>query len=344
MPDAPLQTLERLITQDYRAPAQKKRILFMHAREEKSTFLIRRWDQNNDLVCYQPFFEWHTFPENVRSVTLPEDIPDLSYDMIWICATKDKKETSGLVRKALDLLAEQGCVYISAANNQGGRSLEKLVMKHGGKVYETLVKNKCRAIKFCIDPAHQDLINKHIDFGLGAFQISPEGLWTCYGIYGAQKKDKGSELLIKYIKGKLKGHIADFGCGHGDLLYHSISGSKPESLWAIDHDARAINCASMNLSHIPALHVIWADCTKKIPELPALDLIVMNPPFHSAEKTDISLGQAFIINAAQYLKASGILYMVANQHLAYEKILPEHYRDFDILETKSGFKVIKAMK
>ena len=44
----------------------------------------------------------------------------------------------------------------------------------------------------------------------------------------------------------------------------------------------------------------------------------MNPPFHSGQNTDISLGRAFLRAAADSLRTGGRLFMVANRQLPYE--------------------------
>jgi 16S rRNA (guanine1207-N2)-methyltransferase len=75
-----------------------------------------------------------------------------------------------------------------------------------------------------------------------------------------------------------------------------------------------------------------------------VDCIVMNPPFHDGRVGDPKIGQSFIENAAQNLKRKGVLYMVANRHLPYERTLSKYFEDVEMLAEQDGFKVIKAQK
>ena len=81
-----------------------------------------------------------------------------------------------------------------------------------------------------------------------------------------------------------------------------------------------------------------------MPNLPVLDFVIMNPPFHTGKKNDIGLGLNFIQNAAHHLRKGGVLMMVANVHLPYENHLKSLFSNFDIIAQKSGFKIIRAVK
>ena len=63
----------------------------------------------------------------------------------------------------------------------------------------------------------------------------------------------------------------------------------------------------------------WHDVTTGLPEI--YDAIVMNPPFHTGQATDVDLGRAFLKTAAASLKRGGKLLLVANRQLPYEAVL-----------------------
>jgi 16S rRNA (guanine1207-N2)-methyltransferase len=87
---------------------------------------------------------------------------------------------------------------------------------------------------------------------------------------------------------------------------------------------------------------MWEDLRRLPPDLPRLDFIVMNPPFHEGKKTLPEAGQAFIKTASQALKPNGALYMVANTHLPYEAALAQSFKNVKPLAVEKGFKVIHA--
>jgi 16S rRNA (guanine1207-N2)-methyltransferase len=74
----------------------------------------------------------------------------------------------------------------------------------------------------------------------------------------------------------------------------------------------------------------------------ALDVIVMNPPFHQGRAASPQLGAAFIAAAAQMLKPSGQLWMVANRHLPYEPALAAAFKTHSELPGTPGFKLFHA--
>jgi 16S rRNA (guanine1207-N2)-methyltransferase len=70
----------------------------------------------------------------------------------------------------------------------------------------------------------------------------------------------------------------------------------------------------------------------------------MNPPFHEGSSTLPRIGAAFIERAASCLRPGGALWMVANAHLPYEKILAASFSRSDRLRESNGYKVYKAEK
>ena len=87
-------------------------------------------------------------------------------------------------------------------------------------------------------------------------------------------------------------------------------------------DHRALGCARINLAgHARDCRFHWHDVTKGLQEI--YDVIIMNPPFHSGQATDVGLGRAFIRTAAAALGRGGRLLMVANRQLPYESLLDE---------------------
>jgi 16S rRNA (guanine1207-N2)-methyltransferase len=63
----------------------------------------------------------------------------------------------------------------------------------------------------------------------------------------------------------------------------------------------------------------WHDVTTGLPG--PFDAILMNPPFHTGQATDVDLGRAFLKVAFASLKRGGKLLLVANRQLPYEAVL-----------------------
>jgi 16S rRNA (guanine1207-N2)-methyltransferase len=113
-------------------------------------------------------------------------------------------------------------------------------------------------------------------------------------------------------------------------------------LHLVDIDRRGVDCARRNIED-PRAVFHWADALSG-PSLSGLDFVVMNPPFHAGGHEDRSLGQAFLKRAAAILRKGGRLYVVANRHLPYERILAEHFASARLLSETGGYKTFEAVR
>ncbi|RYI05251.1 MAG: MFS transporter, partial [Acetobacteraceae bacterium] len=110
----------------------------------------------------------------------------------------------------------------------------------------------------------------------------------------------------------------------------------------VEAEADALDCARVNVTD-PRARFHWADATTWRPET-LLDVVVMNPPFHTGREADPALGAAFIRAARRMLAPSGELWMVANRHLPYEAVLSECFLEVRDAGGTNGFRVIHAIK
>lgn len=108
-------------------------------------------------------------------------------------------------------------------------------------------------------------------------------------------------------------------------------------------DARALKCARANVrSEGVDLGFHWHDVTTGL--LDEYEVVVMNPPFHTGQETDVLLGQQFLIAAIKGLKRGGKLYLVANRQLPYEPVLAAMQLSYRSLAEDSVYKVMMATK
>ncbi|MCB1405837.1 MAG: class I SAM-dependent methyltransferase [Rhodobacteraceae bacterium] len=164
---------------------------------------------------------------------------------------------------------------------------------------------------------------------------------TMPGVFSADGIDPASELLAAALPGGLKGVAADLGAGWGYLATQLLARAPGlTTLHLIESDARALDCARHNVTD-PRARFHWADATQPLPRL-AFDAVIMNPPFHTSREARPQLGAAFIKAAAQMLKPSGQLWLVANRHLPYETTLDATFRKITELPGAPGFKLFHA--
>lgn len=269
------------------------------------------------------------------------------YDYILCAVPKNKIEAQYFISLISKGLKEDGKVIVVASNDAGGKNLSKW-MNDFGFIGESYSKSKCRI--YVGSPGELDKSKTEAAYKKGSMQnleLDGQKYYTQAGVFGWNKIDQGSKLLIEKIDEPLKGSGADFGCGYG-YLSNKILGAenKIKKLHMIDVDMRAIECAKLNMEQFSDgtdVHFAVSDLTVGTPFKEKLDFIVMNPPFHEGKTEKKSLGISMIETAYNSLKKNGVLYMVANKQLPYEKVLDRFYK-VEKLAEEQGFKVYKAVR
>ncbi|TXI06297.1 MAG: methyltransferase domain-containing protein [Pseudorhodobacter sp.] len=163
---------------------------------------------------------------------------------------------------------------------------------------------------------------------------------TRAGMLSADGPDRGSALLAAALPDKLNGRVADLGAGWGSLARAILAREGVTSLDLIEADAEALACARDNITD-PRAVFHWADATTFKPARP-WDAVVMNPPFHTSRAADPDLGAAFIRAAHRGLLPTGTLWLVANRHLPYDRILTPLFRTVEEIGGDGVFRLIRA--
>lgn len=239
----------------------------------------------------------------------------------------------------LKALSPEGRLVIAAPKDKGGSRLRKELEAFGCTVGEDSRRHHriCTARR----PAAPRGLEEAIADGAPRFH-EPLGAQTQPGVFSWDRVDPGSALLVQTLT-PLAGKGADFGAGIGYLSRAALTSPKVESLLLIDSDRRAVEAARQNITD-PRATIVWGDVRSAAIEPGSLDFVIMNPPFHDGGAEDKQLGQAFIRRAADVLRRSGTLWLVANRHLPYEKILAELFKTAPSRADIGGYKVFEARK
>jgi 16S rRNA (guanine1207-N2)-methyltransferase len=233
---------------------------------------------------------------------------------------KSRDETLLWFALAKDRLKPGGRIVAALPNTAGASRFEKELAQAAGNI-TSIQKHKCRAFHATEDGGwDESLFTEWAALG-DAREIPGTRFITPSGIFSSDHIDPGSQLLADHLPGHLHGNLADLGAGWGFLSDAALQ--KCPNISRIDlfeADARALACARANLSrHDRDIHCHWHDVTTGLPS--AYDAIVMNPPFHTGQATDVGLGRIFLSIAAGALKRGGKLLLVANRQLPYEGLL-----------------------
>ncbi|MDB5491002.1 MAG: methyltransferase small domain protein [Micavibrio sp.] len=272
---------------------------------------------------------------------------DEKFNAVLLRLPRQREEAQFVMSSAWQVLAPGGLFMAAAANDAGGARLEK-DLKPFLPGLQNASKHKCRIV--WARKEAQALPQEWITRGHLQKHGEP-GIWTRPGLFSWDRVDVATGLLLPFLPTGLKGAVADLGCGTGVIANHVLKHNPDVALMlCLDADVRAVEACRKNLAERHAGRNIdyhWVDLGQQIPpaqKFPLVDTVIMNPPFHAEKTLAIALGQAFIRNAAAFLKTGGSLWMVANAHLPYEPILQQTFKAVEKVHEGRGFKIIRAVK
>ncbi|MEM6781665.1 MAG: methyltransferase [Pseudomonadota bacterium] len=295
-----------------------------------------------NVLSKSKFFLWRhskIADDGIRKMDIPHPEGKLeknTCDFAFCLPPKQKEEALYTLALAAQSLKPEGLLVAAASNDAGGKRLETYFEEMGIPV-QCESKHKGRVVWGFNTHTKQDVIDRYLHGGdIREIELDGERYMTQPGLFSWDRIDAGSEMLVGCLP-ELKGIGADFGCGYGYLSRKVLQNNPDiETLFVIDEDYRALD---MTAENVPGVIPIWHDLREPSGELPALDWIVMNPPFHAGKKLEPDLGKYFIRTAAASLKPGGMLYMVANAHLPYESIMQQYFREPKKLMEANGYKV-----
>ncbi len=291
-----------------------ERTLFLGAQAHPT---LRAWPE---VTGWQPLKPLATVWDQA-GLARADELPAGRWPQVLVLPNKSRDETLAWFAMARDRLLPGGRIVVALANTAGAGRFEKELAKATGGV-TSLQKHKCRAFHATDDGNWNEGVFQEWRALGNQREIPGTQFITQAGIFSSEHVDPGSQLLANHLPANLRGNVADFGAGWGFLADAALRRCPQiQRLDLFEADARALACAHQNLSgHAPRdITYHWHDVTTGLPA--SYDVIVMNPPFHTGQATDVDLGRAFLATAAATLRRGGRLLLVANRQLPYEATL-----------------------
>ena len=259
------------------------------------------------------------------------------YSAVMVCLPRAKSEARAMIAAAVAAVAPGGLVLIDGQKTDGVDSLLR----------------DCRTRAAVSDPvnkAHGKLFwftapdaAVFADWAaLAEPQTIEAGFRTVPGVFSADGIDPGSMALAAALPAKLGGRVADLGAGWGYLTSEILKRGGVKEVHLVEADHAALEAAKLNITD-PRAKFHWGDVPRFHPAQ-KMETVVMNPPFHTARTADPALGAAFIKAAGAMLVPSGVLWMVANRHLPYERVLAEVFREVEEAGGTGAFKIYRASR
>lgn len=258
--------------------------------------------------------------------------PEPPYAAAIVCLPRSREAARAMIARAAAEVGPGGWIAVDGQKTDG---IDTALKDLRGRVDLSDSLSKAHG-KLAAFPSGPDLSD---------WQARPsvvDGFQTLPGIFSADGPDPGSVMLAANLPEKLGGKIADLGAGWGFLAAEILKRPGVKRLDLVEAEADALACAKVNVND-PRARFHWADATDWRPET-LLDVVVMNPPFHTGRTADPALGAAFIRAARRMLAPNGSLLLVANRHLPYDAVLGDCFLEVRDIAADSRFRVIQAIK
>ncbi len=259
--------------------------------------------------------------------------PHERYAMAIVSLPRAKTQARALIAEAFAV--SSGPVVIDGQKTDGADGLLREIRK---RVNVQGPISKAHGKLFWVEPGMADFF---ADWEEGP-ALTDGGFWTAPGVFSADGVDLASALLVDALPEKMAGHVADLGAGWGFLSAHVLTRDTVEAVHLVEAGYMALDCARHNVTDERA-RFHWADATTWEPPH-RMDMVVMNPPFHTTRTAEPAIGQAFVAAAARVLTANGTLWMVANRHLPYEAELKKWFLDVEEIGGDARFKLFCARR
>lgn len=259
--------------------------------------------------------------------------PSGPYAAAVVCLPRARDHARALMAQASACVLPGGPVLVDGQKTDGIEAIWREVKATGLPVSAALSKAHGRIFAFA---AGADLAGwTAADRDIGGFITRP-------GVFSADAPDPASVLLAAALPARMPARVADLGAGWGYLSRAILKRDGVAECHLIEAEAEALACARRNIDD-PRAQVHWADAMRFRPDRP-FDAVVCNPPFHAAREADPAIGIGFLQAAARMLGTSGTLWLVANRHLPYERVLAELFRELEELPGDTRFRLYRASR
>ena len=257
------------------------------------------------------------------------------FDAATLRLPKGKKAIAMAFHALADVLSENGTLYVYGANDEGIKSVSKILSSLFGEVNTISTRMKCRLIQAGFPK--KEAVEAPLSVWAEELEVTIDGKrrpWTTYpGLFARGGVDEATALLLEGLE--VKGSVLEFGCGTG-VLAAGLLNRGAGSVTALDADALAATATRIN---VPAAHVHLGDGWRAVEGLGPWDAIVSNPPVHKGICEDYRILKSLIEEAPQ--RAADLILVVQKQ-IPVQRWLKEKFETVTCLRQSTRFHVWKG--
>lgn len=246
---------------------------------------------------------------------------------------KGRRSIEMAVHALGSVLAPDGDLYVYGANDEGIRSVPKMLSSHFEEVETFSCRQKCRMVRASGPKQMRSSLAEWAEHGELALddRMVP---WVSYpGLFAKGSVDEATALLLDGLE--VHGSVLDFGCGTG-VLAAGLLARGATRVDAIDADALAVEATRIN---VPLARTHLGDGWHAVRGEGPWDMIVSNPPVHKGVSEDYGLLQSLIREAP---KRAASLTLVVQRQVPVHRWLEENFRTVSRLKESPRFHVWQA--
>jgi 16S rRNA (guanine1207-N2)-methyltransferase len=164
------------------------------------------------------------------------------------------------------------------------------------------------------------------------------------GVFSWDRLDPGTRCLLEAVKTIApRDTVLDLGCGTGIVGVAAAWRAHSGRVYLVDDDVDAVESAGETVAANAAANctVLASDSTAAVRDV-RFDVVLTNPPFHVASRTDLDVTRQLLADVRPILKKTGRFYVVANRFLPYEEQLITTFGSVDLIYLDSHYKVLRA--
>ncbi len=269
--------------------------------------------------------------------------PDPRHDVVVAYLQKGKEANDYLLALAASVVSTGGRVFLVGENSAGI------------KPYAARLEERVGPIEFSDAARHCTLFEARatetgsavsLDGWEKRYQVPAGGgtidVVTLPGVFSHGRLDEGTAFLLRHLPASIAGTVLDFGCGSGVIGAVIASGNPACEVTLVDSNAFALVAAQRTFS----VNGLTPREVRPVGSLDDVgnqrfDLIVTNPPFHQGIGTDYTVVSRFLQSCEQHLTDEGVLLLVANRFLPYERMVPKGLQ-VSLVAEDAKFKVLRG--
>ncbi len=262
-------------------------------------------------------------------------------DTLLEIVSKSKLQTHKILNVLKSKLSDGAYIYTAGANDGGGKSADT-ILKAAGPVRKIDSARKCTLFKAVFQNdfnTYKEPENISIEVAGLSIELKQDPQ-----VFSCGKLDSGTRMLLEVLKDLTPSgaKVLDLGCGCG-IVGIVLSKLGFKNIDCSDVSAAALKLSAQNaaLNQVEDITPLPSDM---LDDLGCYSLIAVNPPFHVGISTTTAPTVNMIINAKEHLEEGGVMYMVANAHLGYEKYLKENFQSVEVIASSNAFVVYKAIR